>query len=240
MANKEQQSRLDELQKQLDAAQGEKVEVAEQLASLPSAGDGSFKLPEGHLASEATDEEIERASILRDPWAGQDALAILRQPPGKMLQWVAPEYRKRRGLRGWTAVRYDDAIGREIHLYINDPPSRMQGMADLDPVVRRGDVVLAWIDKGIYDKRILEGQRKANKNLVGAVNAGERQVGRFGKITGEGLQDDPNSKYRRKRAPGMVSPRSTADYRDRAQGTFEDPRIRVEGRRLFSEPEPQE
>lgn len=236
-------NKLEEAQRALDAlqaVQAEQAEVAAQIVAMPRKYDGSTTLPQDHTASQATSSEIERAQVLRDPWAGQDALEILRHPPGKRLQWISPQYRERRGMRGWEPVRHDDAIGRELHLYINDPPSRMEGMAQLTEVVRRGDVVLAWIDEGIYQSRRDTSLRKANRNLNQATQRGNQPVGKFGRTTDEGLRDDPDSKYRYKPRPGMVSPRTGADYRNQAKGTVHDDRIAVEGRRLFGEPGSQE
>jgi hypothetical protein len=139
-------------------------------------------------------------------------------------------------------VRYDDAIGRELHLYINDPPSRMEGMVDIGQVVRRGDVVLAWIDEGIFDARIKRGQDKANRGLQAGAGRDNRKFGKHGQMIGRGLEDDHDSKYRRARpAPGFISPKRLDDYRRAARGTVEDSQIAVEGRRLFDDPsEPSE
>jgi hypothetical protein len=220
--------RLEQMQRELDSLQKEKDEIA---LVLPGRGDGSTALPEDHLASEATVEEIERAKVVRDPWAGQNAMKILVHPPGKHLQWISPDYRERRGMRGWTAVRYDDAIGRELHRYVTDPPSRMEGLVELGSVVRRGDVVLAWIDEGIFQSRILKGQEKANRNLRKGAGRGNQRIGEHGQSTDDGLRDDSNPRYRTR--PGTVSPRRLEEYRENAKGTVEDQRITVEGRRLF-------
>lgn len=222
-------NRLEQMQQELDALQKQRDEVA---AQLPGAGDGSTALPEDRPASEATDEEIQRAQVVRDPWSGRNALKILRHPPGKRLQWISPNYRERRGMRGWEAVRYDDAIGRELDLYITDPPSRMEGLIDLGSVVRRGDVVLAWIDEGIFQARIQAGQEKANRNLKKGSGRGNTNYGAHGRSTDEGLRDDSDPRYRLKTA-GTISPRRLDEYKRAAVGTHEDPRITVQGRRLF-------
>jgi len=222
-----------ELQAELDALQAEKTEVEKVLATFPGPGDGSIALPEGErLASDATPEEIERARVLRDPYAGENFLDIKANPPGKELRWISPESRKRRGMRGWTVVRFDDAIGRELHKYINDPPSRYEGSSNMDAEVRRGDVVLAWIDVGIAEKRRQVASMKANRFRNSGAMQGSQRIGQFGQIVGDGLRDDPNPQYRAAR--GMVLPK---DYRKRTADKVTDPAIRVEGRRLFGEPE---
>ena len=80
--------KLAELQGQLDAIQTEQGELAVQIAAMPTKYDGSTVLPTDHTASQATVDEVERAQVVRDPWAGQNALQILRHPPGKRLQWI--------------------------------------------------------------------------------------------------------------------------------------------------------
>ncbi len=230
-------SKIAKMQEQLDAIQNEQQSLESQIAALPRKFDTSVALPTDRLASQATPDEVERAQVLRDPWAGQNALQILRHPPGKRLQWINPQYREKRGMRGWNPVRYDDAIGRELHLYINDPPSRMEGLMDIGQVVRRGDVVLAWIDEGIFQARIARGQERAHRGMKSGAARDNKKFGAHGKTFGRGLEDDPDPKYRRARpAPGFISPQRLEEYRQAAVGTVNDPRITVEGRRLFDEP----
>lgn len=236
--NQEDKAKLDDLQKQLDALQVEKDDVGRKLDSMPGPFDGNTALPIDRLASEATSEEIERAQVVRDPWAGKNALKILSHPPGRRLQWISPQYRERRGMRGWEPVRFDDAIGRELHKYITDPPTRMEGLADIGSVVRRGDVVLASIDEGIFQARRQRGLDRANRNLRGAAGRGQQQVGPHGRTTDSGLTDDNNSQFRQARpAPGFISPQRLEEYRRAARGNVEtDEKIEVTGRRLFDDP----
>lgn len=227
-----------DMQKQLDALQAEQAEIGQKLASLPGPGDGSVALPEDRPASMATDEEIAKAQVIRDPWSGQDALKILRHPPGKHLQWICPNYRERRGMRGWNPVRYDDAIGRELDKYITEPPSRMEGLIELGDVVRRGDVVLAWIDEGIYNARIQQGRAKAHRAITSNAARGNKKFGMHGQSVGDGLQDDQDPGFRRRYRKGLITPRTRAEYEARAQGSarnLEDSQVKVEGRRLFGD-----
>ena len=223
----------EDLQKELDKLQAEMQDVK---AELPGVFDGSTGLPaDGRKASEATAEEIERAQILRDPWDVTNALRILKNPPGKVLRWISPAYRAQgRGMRGWTAVRYEDPIGQELDLYIPDPPSRMEGMIELDDVVRRGDVVLCWIDEGVYAARRQKNYLKANRHLKDAAQHGHKKFGKFGSTVGDGLQDDDDPGFRTKRtAPGMVSKQRLAEYRREAIRKGQP----VVGTRMFPHPD---
>ena len=219
----------EELQQELDKLQNEKSEITAQLnPSLPA---------DGRLASQATEEEIQRARVLRDPWDVTNALQILRNPPGKVLRWISPAYRQQgRGMRGWTPVRYDDPIGREIELYIPDPPSRMEGMVEIDDVVRRGDVVLCWLDEGIANVRRRQNFDKTNHNLVKAAQHKDKSFGKYGSTYGEGLRDDDDPKHREERpAPGMISKERLAEYVEQKKRLREGKP--VIGRRMFPSPE---
>jgi hypothetical protein len=241
MADQE-SDRLAELQKQLDEVQSKQEDLKQQLDDMPSAADGSTALPgDGRLASQATPEEIERARVLRDPWAGSNAMEILCNPPGKVLRWINPISRAGRGMRGWTAVRYDDPIGREIDKYIKEPPNRMVGLAEISEVVRRGDMVLAWIDEGIQLARRDAIFSKNHRATLAAADHGQREF-KGGRSIGGGLRDDPDHGYRERPRRGMVSQQRLNDYRSRARGDARNPddkQIRVTGRRLFDDPAPQ-
>ena len=238
----EDKDRLAELQKQLDAVQNTQAEIESQLGGLPGPSDGSTALPDDRLASEATSDEVERARVLRDPWAGTNAMEILRHPPGKRLRWINPETRKQSGMRGYTPVRHGDAIGRELPKYIKEPPSRMEGLAEISEVVRRGDVVLAWIDEGIARAREQANRDKINRTNRSNADWAQREYGQHGRTTGPGLRDDPDPSFRARPRRGIVSQERLDDYRSRAKGTAKDPQIRVSGRRMFddSQPAPQE
>ena len=222
-----------DLQAELDALQTEAAEIK---AEMPGVFDGSIGLPQDRKASEATEEEIARAQVLRDPWDTTNALKILAEPPGKVLRWISPAYRANgRGMRGWTPVRYDDAIGRELDLYIPDPPSRMQGMVDLGDVVRRGDVILCWLDEGIYRKRRHKNDSKTNDKLRAAAGHKNKPFGKHGSTYGAGLRDDEDPDFREPRpAPGFVS--KTRMDEQQVQDRYRKGG-KVPGRSMFSRPD---
>ena len=200
-------------------------------AAKPATPTESTPLPDGRLASEATDDEVARAEVLRDPFDSTNALKILANPPRKMLRWSSITYREGRPMRGWQAVRYDDAIGRELHRYIGEPPARMTGTAALDNVVRRGDVFLAWIDRGIWLSRQRKREAEANRRIASHVTTDQQPIGKYAKTTDIGLRQDVNPYQESRVAPGFV--RAESDYRARAKGTVEDTTIKTPGRNMF-------
>lgn len=191
---------------------------------------GTTALPNDRLASELTEEEIEQARVLRDPWAGKSAMTILRHPPGKRLNWKSPRFRDQHGPRGWVAVQHDDAIGRELNLYLLDPPIKLANQTD--NLVRRGDVVLSYIDEGIFLARQNHRFEKANRGIRKAAQHGQAQYGAAGRTFGEGLRDDNNSKEQAT-ARGFASPRTREDYERLSQESQAG--RKVPGRRMFDD-----
>jgi len=223
------------------------AELKQQAADLQAVADAarpappveSTPLPEGRLASQATEEEVARAEVLRDPFDSTNALKILSNPPGKVLRWLSLAYREMRLMRGWQPVCYDDPIGRELHLYIGEPPARMVGSAKLDNVVRRGDVFLAWIDRGIWQARQNKREVEAKRRIAGHVTKEQKPIGKYAKTTDPGLAIDANPYQEVRSAPYFI--KRTADaYRELAQGTVDDPRIKAPGSNLFEEAPPEE
>jgi len=97
-----------------------------------------------------------------DPYDEQNPHAILSHPEGWVLSWKNPDYRAHRGWRGWVPVEYDDEIGQNLTKYLNDPPARMEGMANVDNYVRRGtDSILCKLPKDIWDARQAKRSRDA-------------------------------------------------------------------------------
>lgn len=111
----------------------------------------------------ATDEYDIYATLVKDPFAQKDPLHFKKHPPGKHLSWLNPKLRASIGMRGFQYVSYDDPIGRELHLYLSDPPTKMEGSANLDNLVRRGDSVLGWIPWGIWQARQNARREKGNR-----------------------------------------------------------------------------
>ena len=92
--------------------------------------------------------------LLYDPFDEQNPHKILKNPDGWVLSWKNPDYRAHRGWRGWIPIEFDDEIGSELGKYLNDPPERMAGMAQIDNYVRRGtDSILCKLPQELWDAR---------------------------------------------------------------------------------------
>lgn len=118
-----------------------------------------------------------QAQLLYDPFDSKNPFKVIGEipaddqyPSGAVIRWCSPEYRAKRTWRGWIPFEYgDDYTGKDgEHLanYIPDPPPRMDNK-NLDNYVRRGDVVLARLDKRIWEsrqaKRLMDSQRNQGK-----------------------------------------------------------------------------
>jgi len=140
-----------------------------------------------------------------------------------------------RSMKGWNVIRYDDAIGRELHRYVAEPPQRMIGSAQTDDCVRRGDVILCWIDKGIWQKRQNDRVRKSQLRIGAHKTKSQNPIGQFAATTDAGLTEDANPFQETRTARGFVSPKRLEDYRKAAHGTVNDPAIKTPGRNMFEE-----
>lgn len=207
------QQELKELQEQ-EAELTQKVEAPE---STPRAAGGS--------ASAITEEDIARAEIVRDPYNAGNPHKILSNPPGKVLRWLNVAYREMRGMKGWTPVRYDDAIGRDLPKYIGEPPPRMSGTAQLDDVVRRGDTFLAWIDRDIWVARQLKRTREAGRRMAPHSTPQQESYGQHASTYEKGYTRDGNPYQEVRTAPGFVNPNKEGFRQGRKQA----------GRNMFEE-----
>ena len=113
-------------------------------------------------------------------------------PEGQVLRWVNPTYRNQRGLRGHVMMEWDDPYikgktqaetRQNLQKYVVDPPDKMAHSED--NYVRRGDSVLARLDKAIFDSRQLQRALKSNRNARVAAES-EKNAALFG----EGMTDD--------------------------------------------------
>lgn len=161
--------KLTELENRLSAAEDEKEtyrQMVEELTDIVeeqrAAGDESFE---------------PAAEVLYDPYYSKNPYVIVGSiapdkdfPEGRVVAWKNFRSRtERRGWRGWNMFKYGDELtgenGEHLSQYIVDPPPRMEGVAQLDSYVRRADLVLAWLDKRIFDarqrRRELESQRQS-------------------------------------------------------------------------------
>jgi hypothetical protein len=120
-----------------------------------------------------------KAELLYDPYDHQNALEIIGEippnaeyPDGQVLGWKRPLNRASRGWRGWVALQWGDEYtgenGELLKDYVAEPPQRMLDQQDMDSYVRRGDVVLARLDKLIFQSRLRkqELESEARKGLA--------------------------------------------------------------------------
>lgn len=142
------------------------------------------------------DDIMSGAELLYDPYDSKNPFKVIghiepndEYPEGAVVGWKSPTYRARRQWRGWTPFRYGDQYtgknGEKLSDYIPDPPPMLEGTGELDNYVRRGDVVLARLDKRIWEsrqaKRILDSQRnmgQAGSRARTVIRDGVEVVGR--------------------------------------------------------------
>jgi hypothetical protein len=153
---------------------------------------------------EAEGEVIERdGEIVYDPYDSHDPFGILASippsddyPEGRALGWKSPRYREKRGWRGWFPIEHGDSVAGEndqfLANYISDPPERMVGPDVLDNCIRRGDMVLSWIDARIWSERQHKRELLARKRTLQA-GSGKTEILRDGvEIVGKGATKSHN------------------------------------------------
>jgi len=114
------------------------------------------------------------ANVLVDPWTSQDPLAITGyiEPDakckyGQMLAWRNPRLRNKSaniGWMGWIPLEYGDPYtgenGEFLSKYLKEIPARLEGTAQLDNYVRRGDAVLCRLPVEVWQKRQIDREAK--------------------------------------------------------------------------------
>ena len=146
------------------------------------------------------DDDFGPVRLHEDPFDNHNAFRIHGEidpceeyPNGAVVQWKNPVYRARRQWRGWVPFEWGDEYtgknGELLTKYIPDPPMALQGPDRVDNYVRRGDVVLARLDKNIFlarqEKRVLESQQR-----MGLAGSARKTVLSDGvEIVGPGMSD---------------------------------------------------
>ena len=139
-------------------------------------------------------------------------------------------------MRGWIPVRFDDAIGRELHKYVGEPPARMAGTAELDSVVRRGDVMLCHIDFGIWRSRQLSREREAQRRIKHASDQDPESLGLFASTEGPGFEVDGAPRGESKDQTPFMGGDATA-YRKESNDDGVSPKINTKGANLWNAPD---
>lgn len=141
------------------------------------------------------------AEVMFDPWDAQDPFAIIgiippdaKYPSGQALSWKNPRLRDRSaniGWKGWIPLEYGDPYtgktGELLSDYLQEAPARLEGTANLDNLVRRGDAILCRLDMRAWIKRQIEREARhlEMRNALKRTSEDEARIG----ITGAGLED---------------------------------------------------
>jgi hypothetical protein len=149
---------------------------------------------------DSDDDELfdeSEATLLYDPFDSKNPFKVIGEiapddeyPNGAIVAWKSPAYRARRQWRGWVPFSYGDAYtgknGELLTKYIPDPPPMIDHQG-LDSYVRRGDVVLARIDKRIWESRQAKRVLDSNRNLGKAGSRAKTVLGEGVEIVGQGI-----------------------------------------------------
>lgn len=102
---------------------------------------------------------------------------------GRKLKWINTKLRDEIGMRGWEPVKFGDSFllgevknfetgkvkevaGAKLGEYLNATPSRMEGSSRMDDYIRRGDLVLCWLDMKYYIARMRRRDEDALKKRL--------------------------------------------------------------------------
>jgi hypothetical protein len=164
----------------------ERAELEEALQSLASRIEGMERAMD---ARASRGEELDIApEVYYDPFDEQNPHVILNHPEGFVLSWKNPNLRAKKGWKGWVPITYDDEIGKNLGQYLQDPPPRMEGTAQLDSYVRRGtDSILCKLPKEMWDARQ---QRRSDRSKwkMQAATARDNPRGDGFEYYGEGVR----------------------------------------------------
>lgn len=134
----------------------------QKLDSMLASQKGDASAPAEPSVVVADDGDDDGFDVAYDDFDVQNPHKIIANPPGYMLGWKNPKYREeKRGWRGWVVVQFDDFIGRNLSKYLLDPPRRMEHATDNS--VRRGDALLCYLPKNLWDARQQQRERKAHR-----------------------------------------------------------------------------
>jgi len=138
---------------------------------------------------------------LIDPYENHNAFKVLgdiepctEYPDGAKVAWKNPEYRKRRGWRGWDVFEWGDKFtgekGELLTNYIPDPPEHMLAHKDIDQAVRRGDVVLARLPMNLWEARQQKRLSKSRSKQAAATDPRSTTLQDGVVLTGPGATRD--------------------------------------------------
>lgn len=156
--------------------------------------------------------------LLYDPFDSKNPFKVIGEiepceeyPEGAVVAWKSPAYRERRQWRGWTPFQYGDQYtgknGEKLTAYIPDPPPRVDN-EKLDSYVRRGDVVLARLDKRIWTSRQAKRILESNRNLGKAGSRAKTVLSDGVEIVGRGVSKSqrPRGGFRPEQESAPLAP----------------------------------
>jgi hypothetical protein len=158
------------------------------------------------------------AQLLYDPYDSKNPFKVIggiepnqEYPEGAVVAWKSPTYRERRQWRGWVPFTYGDPYtgknGELLTNYIPDPPPMMENTG-LDDYVRRGDVVLARLDKQIWESRQAKRILESDKNLGRAGSRAKTVLNEGVEIVGRGVSKSqrPRDGFRPEQESAPLAP----------------------------------
>lgn len=183
----------------LEIVQAQAETIRKQDQQLEDFADLVNSMREQIAAREASGETVEReADVFIDEFTDSNALKFKKDyidkdsnfEFGRKLKWINPKLRDEIGMRGWEPVRMGDSFlegevkdldtgevrmepGAKLGEYINAVPSRMEGGARRDDYIRRGDLILCWIDMKTWIARMRNRDEVAMKKRIQLTNEGD-------------------------------------------------------------------
>jgi hypothetical protein len=170
---------------------------------------------------EDADDELfdeSEATLLYDPFDSKNPFKVIGEiepddeyPNGAVVAWKSPAYRARRQWRGWTPFTYGDRYtgknGEGLTKYIPDPPPLIDSDG-LDSYVRRGDVLLARLDKRIWESRQTRRIMESNRNRGKAGSRAKTVLGDGVEIVGQGISKSqrPRGGFRPEQESAPLAP----------------------------------
>lgn len=159
-----------------------------------------------------------QAQLLYDPYDSKNPFKVIGEiakcdeyPDGAIVAWKSPTYRARRQWRGWVPFEYGDEFtgknGELLTQYIPDPPPRIDNDG-LDNFIRRGDVILARLDKRIWESRQAKRVMESQRNMGKAGSRAKTVLGDGVEIVGRGVSksERPRGGFRPEQESAPLAP----------------------------------
>ncbi len=197
-----------EYEDRLAAAEDQSMELTAQVEALRTqqAADGDEPEVELELAYDPFDSQnglafknVELLNQYGDPFNPPEyevvtMAATQKFPEGQVLGWKSPRQRSDTGWKGWIPFRYGDEYtgenGELLSEYMVDPPMRGEGENGeaIDLYVRRKGLILARLDKRMWDARNRKRELKNAQQMGANLSAKTTVISDGVEIVGEGMK----------------------------------------------------